>query len=123
MTSPNPGNFRALLKFLVESGGQTLKYHLEGAPRKATYISNTIQNEITVGNWIQRRIVKDTCEGSRVFSVIADEGRDCSNKEQIPLIIRYVDKHLEIQEFYGICGVCGWYHWSIVSRANRKELS
>ena len=34
------------------------------------------------------------------FSVIADEGRDCSNKEQMPLIIRYVDKYLEIQESF-----------------------
>ena len=69
MTGPNPGNFRALLKFRVESGDQTLKDHLEGALRNATFISNTIQNEmiITIGNWIQRRIVKDICEGSRVF--------------------------------------------------------
>ena len=102
MSLPNPGNFRALLNFRVESGDQVLKDHLQKAPRNATYISNTIQNEIivTVGKWMQKVIVKDIREGSRVFSIIADEGRDCSNKEQMPLIIRYVDKHLEIQESF-----------------------
>ena len=33
-----------------------------------------------------------------MFSVIADEARDISNKEQITLIIRYVDKHHKIHE-------------------------
>ena len=53
-----------------------------------------------IGKWIQKELVKDIYEGSRVFAVVADEGRDCSNKEQMPLIIRYVDKHLEIQESF-----------------------
>ena len=85
----------------MESGDQVLKNYLECAPRNATYISNTIQNEvIIIGKWIQKKITKDISEGSRIFSVIADEGRDCSNKEQMPLIIRYVDKRLEVQESF-----------------------
>ena len=45
------GNFQALLEFQIDSGDQTLKHHLETAPRNATYISKTIQNEMikTVG--------------------------------------------------------------------------
>ena len=38
--------------------------------------------------------------GSNVFSVIADESRDCSNKEQMPIIIRYVNENREIQESF-----------------------
>ena len=34
--------------------------------------------------------------GSKIFAVIADESRDCSNKEQMPLIVMYVDKHSSI---------------------------
>ena len=60
MSLPNPGNFRALLNFGVESGDQVLKDH-QKAPRNATYISNNIQNEIivTVGRWMQKVIVKN----------------------------------------------------------------
>ena len=45
------GNFQALLEFRIDSGDQTLKHHLETAPRNATYVSKTIQNEMitTVG--------------------------------------------------------------------------
>ena len=36
------------------------------------------------------------------FSIIADESRDCSNKEQIPLIICFVNKKFnnKIQEMF-----------------------
>ena len=45
------GNFQALLEFRIDSGDQTLQHYLETAPRNATYISKTIQNEMitTVG--------------------------------------------------------------------------
>ena len=62
------------------------------------YTSKDIQNEIilVIGQWIQKKILVEVQNGSKVFSVIADESRDCSNKEQMPLIIRYVNKEGEI---------------------------
>lgn len=100
--SKNPGNFRALLKFRVDSGDDLLKDHLENAPKNATYISNTIQNEIIVivGELFQKKILEDVHAGSNVFALIADESRDCSNKEQMALIIRYVDQNKMIQETF-----------------------
>ena len=62
MSLPNPGNFRALLNFRVESGDQVLKDHLQKAPRNATYISNTIQNEIIASNGWQVD-AESNCEG------------------------------------------------------------
>ena len=35
---------------------------------------------------------------SRVFSVLADELRDCSNTEQMSLVIWFVDKSCQIRE-------------------------
>ena len=35
---------------------------------------------------------------STFFSVLADEAQDCSNKEQMPVIIRFVDKDKEMRE-------------------------
>ena len=39
-------------------------------------------------------------DGSKIFSLIADESRHCSNKEQMPIIIRFVNKNNEIQEIF-----------------------
>ena len=101
-SSQNPGNFRALLRFRVDSGDEVLKEHLETAPKNAMYTSNTIQNELItiIGSWFQQKILAKVMAGSKVYSILADEGRDCSNKEQMPIIIRYVDEHSSIQESF-----------------------
>ena len=44
--SKNPGNFKALLDFRIDSGDSILKKHLETVPKTATYTSKTIQNEL-----------------------------------------------------------------------------
>ena len=49
---------------------------------------------------------------STFFSMIADEAVDCSNKEQMPLILRFIDSNLKIREEFvkyiecdtGTCG-------------------
>ena len=101
-SSNNLGNFRELLAFRVESGDTLLEEHLATAPRNALYTSNTVQNELikVIGKWFQDRILRDIQKGSKVLSIIADEARGCSNKEQMPLIVRYVDnKHNIIESF------------------------
>ena len=70
--------------------------------KNAIYCSKTIQNEIIslIGHHIQKKILLDIHNGSSIFSVIADEARDCSNKEQMPLVIRYVNSRKVIQESF-----------------------
>ena len=53
---------QALLEFRIDSGDQTLQHHLETAPRNATYISKTIQNEIitTVGAIIVNNLSQES---------------------------------------------------------------
>ena len=82
-SSVNPGNFRVLLSFRIESGDSLLGDHLSSAPKNAMYTSNTIQNNLIhiIGRWIQNRILTEIQQGSRIFAVIADESRDCSNKK------------------------------------------
>ena len=43
---------------------------------------------------------------SRVF-IIAEEGRDCSNKEEMPIIIRYMDEAHNIREDFLAFVECG----------------
>ena len=86
------GNFQALLGFRIDSGAVKLKEHLENAPRNATYRSKTIQNEIieTVGNYLSSKIIAEVKQ-TRMFSTMADEAADVSNKENLSLVLRYVD--------------------------------
>ena len=54
----NDGNFRALLRFAIDSGDISLRNHIENIGRNSLYISPQIQNEIAhiAGGVIQRKI-------------------------------------------------------------------
>ena len=96
------GNFQALLDFRIDAGDVILKQHFETAPRNATYRSKTIQNELIdcVATWIRQRLVDEARE-ARFFSILADETTDCSNREQLTLVLRYVDSQNQIcEEFF-----------------------
>ena len=101
-SSGNPGNFQALLNFRVEAGDKVLANHFANGPRNATYHSKTIQNDIieVLGTYIQDKIVAEINEAG-AFSLLADEASDSSNKEQLPLVLRFVDKERNVREFFG----------------------
>ena len=102
-SSGNPENFQALLNFRVEAGDKVLANHFANGPRNATYHSKTIQNDIieVLGTYIQDKIVAEINEAG-AFSLLADEASDGSNKEQLPLILRFVDKERNVgEEFVG----------------------
>ncbi len=93
------GNFQALLDFRVDSGDATLKEHFESAPRNATYRSKTTQNEMITccADLVNDDMIKEIKECG-IYSILVDEVTDCANKEQMPLVLRYIDQHCEIQE-------------------------
>lgn len=86
----NDGNFRALLRFKVNSGDEVLRNHLEKSSLKAKYTSPLIQNEIIkiIGSLITKQLVEEV-NAACGFSVLADETTDVSHKEQMTLCIRY----------------------------------
>ena len=96
---PDTGNFQALLDFRVDSGDEVLAEHFRTASRNASYRSKTIQNELVscCGETIIKAIV-DEIKESKFYSISADEVQDCGNKEQMPLVIRYVSNEKMIQE-------------------------
>lgn len=105
----NDGNFRALLRFRVQSGDEILKEHLLNANHNAMYTSPDIQNEIIqlIGSEITLQIVKRATK-SRFFTVLADETTDISRIEQFSLCIRYVDLELYVvrEDFLAFVPVC-----------------
>lgn len=104
MPEQNDGNFRALLRFAVDSGDLTLQKHLNTAGANATYLSYNIQNEIinAGGEIITKDIVKRVNE-AKCFTVTADETTDVSGIEQFTIGLRYVQKtrgkHIILEDF------------------------
>ena len=88
----NDGNFRALLRLMIESGDKNLSFPLSG-PKNATYTSPLTQNEIisVIGHFIQEKIVADVKKNGGLYSVLADE---TPRVEQLSVGVRYV-KYLE----------------------------
>eukprot|EP00112_Aurelia_sp_Birch-Aquarium-sp1_P020814 Seg5447.2 transcript_id=Seg5447.2/GoldUCD/mRNA.D3Y31 product="52 kDa repressor of the inhibitor of the protein kinase" protein_id=Seg5447.2/GoldUCD/D3Y31 len=95
----NTRNFQELLDFRAKSGDEILKQHFETAPRNANYRSKTIQNEMIhcCGAYISNSLVQEIRE-AKIFAVLADEASDVSNRKQIALIIRFVDRQHMIRE-------------------------
>ena len=76
------GNFRALLKYSIFSGNDTLKEHLEvTAAKNATMISKTTQEQLIrlCGEYVIDQIVEKVKQ-SIFYSVLADETTDTSTK-------------------------------------------
>ena len=97
--SGNQGNFQALLNFRVEAGGKVLVNHFANGPGNATYCSKMIQNEIieVLGTYIQDKSIAEINEAGAFF-LLADEASDSTNKEQLPLILRFVNKERIVRE-------------------------
>ena len=87
------GNFWALLHFRATAGDLVLREHLAHSPRNATYTSPDVQNQIIdiLGDYVRRKILSQL-QKAQFFTLIADEVTDCSNKEQLSLVLRYVDR-------------------------------
>ena len=99
VTKTNPGNFLALLKFRAESGDTVLASHLQSGSKNALYTSKTIQNElIEICGDIIRSTLLSQIQASRVFSIMADEATDASNKEQLAICARYVEQDTQVIE-------------------------
>ncbi len=76
-----------------------MKDHFEKAPKNATYRSKSVQNELIqcCADFIRNKLTTEIKKAT-YFSVLADEASDCSNKEQMSFIIRFVDGNDEIRE-------------------------
>ena len=107
-------HFVALLHFRINSGDEILGEHLRTCGRNALYTSKTIQEQmIAICGDVVRSSILQEIRSAPMFSIMADEATDVSNKEQLALCIRYVNSStLNIAErFLGfsecITGVTG----------------
>ena len=103
------GNFVESLNFRVRAGDKVLEEHLKTYGKNQSYISKTSQNKIIkcCGQVISEAIIKDI-KSSKVYCVIADEASDSSRKEQMSLVLRFVDSEMNIREEFIAFLHCKW---------------
>lgn len=97
-TSNNRGNFIELLRFLGNANPKVDRVILQNAPSYARYTSSDVQKEILkiLANMVRNSIRKEI--GNAKFCILIDEARDESKKEQMAVILRFVDGDGLVQE-------------------------
>ncbi|XP_030964725.1 zinc finger MYM-type protein 1-like [Quercus lobata] len=92
LDSKNIGNFIELIKFTSTFNDKVTSVVLKNAPRNAKYTSPTIQKEILhiLASNVQNAIHREIWDAK--FCILIDEARDESKREQMAIILRFVDK-------------------------------
>ncbi|XP_024634768.1 zinc finger MYM-type protein 1-like [Medicago truncatula] len=104
--SRNQGNFLELLKLLASYNDEVAKVVLKNALEKCKYTSHQIQKEILqiLSSRVRKHIREEI--GDSKFCIVVDEACDESKKEQMALVLRFVDKAGLIQErFFDVARV------------------
>lgn len=102
-SSINRDNFLELISLFAEYNENVANVVLERAPQNALYTSPQVQKEILLVYSIKIR--KAICEeiSDAKFCILVDEARDQSKREQMAIVIRFVDKDGFIRErFFGL---------------------
>ncbi|XP_050263933.1 uncharacterized protein LOC126708169 [Quercus robur] len=103
--SSDKGNFLELVQFLGDHN-ESINEVLQKAPKNCKLTHPDIQKDIVnaIARETSKAIIKDLDNG--FFSILVDESRDISVKEQMALVLRYVNKEgIIIERFLGIVHV------------------
>ncbi|KAI8524570.1 hypothetical protein RHMOL_Rhmol13G0159300 [Rhododendron molle] len=105
-TSSNRGNCIDMIEFLASYNPDVHAVVLHNAPQNASYHSGQTQREILsiFRDKIQRFICEEINGGK--FCILVDESQDESNREQMAIVLRFVDKDGIVRErFFDIVHV------------------
>ncbi|KAJ3698945.1 hypothetical protein LUZ61_002650 [Rhynchospora tenuis] len=96
--SSNRGNFLELLRFLADHNAMIEGVVLQNAPKNMKLVAPEIQKDIIAAAAAEttNKIMEEL--GDELFSVLVDESRDVSCKEQMAVILRFVNKQGSIVE-------------------------
>ncbi|CAM8995104.1 unnamed protein product [Rhodiola kirilowii] len=97
-TSINRGIFLELLTWYGLRNKEIGSVILKNAPGNSQMIAPAVQKDMVHACAFEttRAILADLSDG--LFSILVDESRDCSLKEQMAVLIRYVNKNGEVVE-------------------------
>ena len=103
--SSDKGNFLELLQFLGDHN-ESINEMLQKALKNCKLTHHEIQKDIVnaIAYETSKAIIKDLDNG--FFSILVDEPHDISVKEQMALVLRYVNKKwIIIERFFGVVHV------------------
>lgn len=103
VTSQNRGNFKVLLKLLIDTSSLEIKQQYEKIKNVFMGDSKIIQNELIecIYNHILDEILKEI-KNSSFFSIIVDDTTDITVATQCSIVLRFVDKNgLVVERFLG----------------------
>ena len=99
--SLNPGNFLSLITLLSRHSPEVHR-RLQESSSSATWLSPMFQNEIIDFFSEQVRcFIKHELHDAKYFTVLADETKDISKREQLSIAFRYVKGGKTIERFVG----------------------
>jgi Domain of unknown function (DUF4371) len=104
--SKNRDNFLELLRFLADQNAKIGAAVLQNAPNNMKLVVPDIQKDIVHAAAVEttNKIIEEL--GDELFSILVDESRDVSCKEQIVVLLRFVSRRGSIVErFLGIVHV------------------
>lgn len=92
------GNFLEIVTLLSHWDGVFAEY-MEGGARNCTYLSNRAQNDLicAMGENVLNKVVEHV-KAAHLFTVMMDETTDVSGKEQVSIMVQFVDSEENIQE-------------------------
>jgi len=96
--SKNKGNFLEILNLLAEFNPEIASVILENAPQNAKYTSPDVQKEILSIFAMKVRMHIREEIGDAKFSILVDETCDVAKREQMALVLRFVDQDGVVQE-------------------------
>ncbi|KAL5784586.1 hypothetical protein ACOSQ2_006978 [Xanthoceras sorbifolium] len=106
INSTNRGNFIEMIKYAERMNQEIAGIILENSPQNAKYTSPRIQKELLniLANEVRAKIREEV--GDAKFCILVDEAVDESNKEQMAIILRYVDlKGFVRERFFQVMSV------------------
>ncbi|XP_073035319.1 uncharacterized protein [Primulina eburnea] len=105
-SSNNQGNLIEMIKFMGKMDVNINNVVLENAPRNSKYTSPDIQKDILhiLAKKVRKKIREEV--GSAKFFLLVDEAKDISNKEQMAIVLRLVDREgFLLERFFDIVHV------------------
>nr|XP_017218827.1 PREDICTED: zinc finger MYM-type protein 1-like isoform X2 [Daucus carota subsp. sativus] len=96
--SKNQGNFLEMLKLLASYSPEVEEIILDKAPKNAKYTSPKIKKELlhVFARKVQS-LIREEIDNAK-YCLIVDESRDISKREQMAIVVRFVDKNGYVRE-------------------------
>ena len=104
---PSCGNFLAILSLLAKHD-PIIAEKIRLGPKNAKYTHHSIQNAILdIMKEMVLEQIKEELHEAKYFTVLADESKDVSKKEQVVIAVRYCHQNAIHEEFVGIAEAHG----------------